>query len=105
MASTQLSQTPVSTPVPGAVDAVNGNISTNTGSTVFRIKNSDTATHTVTFDTIVSEDGLALANMVITVPASGDIEISGLPTQVFGSQVTWLASDGTHITVSVVEPG
>ena len=106
MASTVLSQSPVTTPVPGAVDAINGNISSNTGSTVFRIKNTDSvATHTVTFDTIVTEDNLTLSNMVITVPISGDVSISGLPTAIFGSQVSWLASDGTHLTVSVTEPG
>ena len=105
MASTQLSQTPVTTPVPGAVDAVNGNISVNTGATVFRLKNSDgSATHTVTFYSIVTEDSLSLANLVITVPISGDASLSQLPVDVFGSQVSWLASDGTHLTVSVVEP-
>lgn len=105
MASTQLSQTPVTTPVPGAVDATNGNVSVNTGATVFRLKNSDSvSTHTVTFYSIVTEDSLALANLVITVPVSGDVSLSQLPVDVFGSQVSWLASDGTHLTVSVVEP-
>lgn len=105
MAATHLSQTPVSTPVPAAVDAVNGNISGNTGATIFRLKNSDSAaTHTVTFDTIVVEDGLTLEDLVITIPESGDVEISGLQTEYFGANVTWLASDGTHVTVSVVEP-
>ena len=105
MASTQLSQTPVATPVPGAVDAVNSNISTNTGATVFRLKNSDTAaSHTVTFNSIVTEDNLALADLVVTVPISGDVSLAGLPVDVFGAQITWLASDGTHLTVSVTEP-
>jgi hypothetical protein len=105
MASTQLSQTPVTTPVPGAVDATNGNISVNTGATVFRIKNSDTAaSHTVTFTSIVTEDSLALADLVVTVAISGDVSLSQLPVDVFGSQVSWLASDGTHLTVSVTEP-
>lgn len=106
MAATQLSETPTNTPVPAAVDAVNGNISPNSGRTVFRIKNSDSGgSHTVTFDSIVVKDGLALADRVVTVPASGDVEVSGLRTDVFGAQVTWLASDGTHVTVSVTEPG
>jgi hypothetical protein len=105
MAATQLSRAFTNTPVPAAVDAVNGNVSPNTGKTIFRLKNSDSgATHTVTFDTIVAEDGLELANLVITIPESGDGEISDLDTKTFGSQVTWLASDGTHVTVSVVEP-
>jgi len=105
MASTQLSQTPVSTPVPGAVDGTNGNVSVNTGATVFRLKNSDSgATQTVTFYTIVTEDGLSLENLVITIPESGDVSISGLPVDVFGSQVSWLASSATYVTVSVTEP-
>lgn len=106
MAAVQLSETPVTTPVPGAVDAVNGNISPNTGRTVFRIKNSDSGgSHTVTFTSIVTEDNLALANRIVTVPISGDVSVSGLPPAIFGSQTEWLASDGTHVTVSVTEPG
>jgi hypothetical protein len=105
MASTQLSQTPVSTPVPAAVDAVNGNISVNTGATVFRLKNSDSgATQTVTFYSIVTEDSLALANLVVTIPETGDVSLSQLPVDVFGSQVSWLASSSTYVTVSVTEP-
>ena len=105
MASTQLSQTPVTTPVPGAVDAVNGNVTPNSGATVFRLKNSDSvSTHTVTFTSNVVEDSLALADLVVTVPISGDVTLSQLPVDVFGAQVSWLASDGTHLTVSVVEP-
>jgi hypothetical protein len=105
MAATQLSQTPVTTPVPAAVDATNGNVTPNSGATVFRLKNSDSAaTHTVTFYSIVTEDSLSLANLVVTVPISGDVTLSQLPVDVFGAQVSWLASDGTHITVSVIEP-
>lgn len=105
MAATQLSQTPVTAPTPATVDAVNGNITPNSGATIFELKNTDTATHTVTFDTIVTDDGLDLANLVITVPASSTVMVSGLPPSVFGSNVQWLASSATYITAAVIEPG
>jgi hypothetical protein len=100
----QLSQTPQATPVPGAVDTVNSNISPNTGKTIFRFKNSGSAA-TVTFSSIVIEDGLDLESLVVNVPATtGDVEMSGLQTSIFGSQVTWLAS-ASSVTASVTEPG
>lgn len=107
MAATVLSQTPVSTPTPAATDGTNGNISGNTGSTIFRLKNSDSAAaHTVTFDSIITEDAgaLTLSDLVITVPISGDVQISGLQTSLFGANVTWKVSDATHVTVSVIQP-
>jgi len=105
IAVTQLSQSPTTTPTPGATDAVNGNICPNSGKTVFRFKNSDTNPHNVTFVPIVTEDGLALQSLPIAVPASGDIEVSGFQVNVFGAQITFNSSDGTHITCSVTEPG
>src|ERR1700683_1377369 len=101
MAATQLSQTPVTTPVPGAVDATNGNVTPNSGATVFRLKNSDSgSTHTRALTSTAVGGGLGLADLVGTVPISGDVTLSQLPVDVFGAQVSWLASDGTHLTVS-----
>ena len=108
MAATHLSQTPVSTPTPAAVDAVNGNITPNSGRTVFRIKSTDgAATHTVTFQSVVTADNAALQmpGLVVTIPISGDVQVSDFDPVTFGAQMTWLASDATHLTVSAIEPG
>jgi hypothetical protein len=68
--SAQLSRAVTPDPAGTACDTVNGNITTNTGATIFRVHNTDTASHTLTFVSIPTEDGLALADLVITIPAS-----------------------------------
>ncbi len=103
IASVQLSQTPTADPDNVACDAVNGNISVNTGATCFRFQNSDTASHTVVLDSIVTEDSLALANLTITIAASSIVWVSALPVDVFGAQVSYAASSAL-VKVTVFEP-
>jgi hypothetical protein len=103
IASVQLSQTPTADPTNAACDAVNGNISVNTGATCFRLQNSDTASHTVVFTSIVTEDSLALADLTITLGASAVEWLSGLPVDIFGAQISYLASNAL-VKVTVFEP-
>ena len=103
IASVQLSQTPTADPTNVACDAVNGNISVNTGATCFRFQNSDTASHTVVLTSIVVEDSLALADLTITIGASGIVWVSALPVDVFGAQISYLASNAL-VKVTVFEP-
>ena len=87
---------------------MNSNITPNTGRTVFHLKNTDSAaTHTVTFQSILTADGgtLQMPGKIVTIPESGDVMVSGFDPSTFGAQMTWLASDGTHVTVGIVEPG
>jgi hypothetical protein len=101
--SVQLSQTPTVDPTNVACDAVNGNITPNTGATCFRIQNSDTASHTVVFTSIVVEDSLALADLTVTVAASAVLWVSQLPVDIFGAQVSYLASNAL-VKVTAFEP-
>lgn len=103
IASVQLSQTPTADPTNAVCDAVNGNISVNTGATCFRFQNSDTASHTVTFVSNVVEDNLALADLTITIAASGVVWLSGLPVDIFGAQVSYTASNAL-VKVTAFEP-
>jgi hypothetical protein len=103
IASVQLSQTPTADPTNVACDAVNGNISVNTGATCFRFQNSDTASHTVVIDSIVTEDSLALADLTITVGASDIVWVSQLPVDIFGAQISYLASNAL-VKVTAFEP-
>lgn len=102
-ASLQLSRTQTADPTNTACDAVNGNITPNTGATVFRLQNSDTSSHTVTFTTIPVEDGLDLADLVVTVAASAIVWLSGFDVDVFGAQMTYTASSAM-VKVSALEP-
>jgi hypothetical protein len=103
IASVQLSQTPTADPTNVACDAVNGNISTNSGATCFRFQNSDTASHTVVLTSIVTEDSLALADLTITLAASAIEWVSQLPVDIFGAQISYLASNAL-VKVTVFEP-
>ena len=101
--SNQLSRTPLTDPAGTFCDAVNSNITPNSGATVFRIVNTDTAAHTVTFDSIPTEDGLALADLVVTIPSSTTQWAAGFDEETFGAQLTYLASSAL-IKVTIFEP-
>jgi len=103
IAAVQLSQTPTADPTNVACDAVNGNITPNSGATCFRLQNSDTASHTVVFSSIVVEDSLALADLTVTIGASDVVWVSQLPVDVFGAQVSYLASSAL-VKVTPFEP-
>jgi hypothetical protein len=103
IASTQLSRTPLADPSGTFADATNGNITPNSGATVFRLNNTDTASHTVTFTSIPTEDGLALADLVVTVGASSVVWVSAFDEETFGSQCTYTANSAL-IKVTALEP-
>ncbi len=109
MAATALASLPLSRvqtidPTNTVCDSVNGNITTNTGATVFRFQNSDSTSHTVTFTTIPTEDGLGLQPEVITLAGSAIVWLSGFDTNTFGSQITYTANSAL-VKVTAFEPG
>ena len=99
--SNQLSRTPLTDPAGTFCDAVNSNITPNSGATVFRIVNTDTTAHTVTFDSIPTEDGLALADLVVTIPSSTTQWAAGFDEETFGAQLTYLASSALTVAASM----
>ena len=103
IASNQLSRAGTAEPTPTFCDAVNGNITTNTGATVFRFQNTDSSSHTVTVTSNPTEDGLALADLVLTLAASAKEFYSDFDTAVFGSQMIYTASSAL-VEVTIYEP-
>lgn len=86
---TKLSRTPTTDPAGQAADAVNNNVVANSGRTVIRVKNSDAASHNITFVTPGSQDGLALADDGPHAIAASAVEyFSGYDTPTFGAQMT-----------------
>ena len=65
-----------------APTATHGNKFANDGRTMFRVKNSGAVPITVTFDTPGTVDGLAVADLPITIAATGDA--NGLDFQDIG---------------------
>lgn len=89
LAVTPLSRTPTADPAGVAADAVNHNSVVNTGRTIFRVKNTDTAPHNVTFVTPGTVDGLAVADDgPHAVAASSVAWFSGYDTPAFGGVMT-----------------
>ena len=103
IASNQLSRAGLAEPTPTFCDAANGNITPNSGATVFRWQNTDTVSHTVTVTSLPTEDGLALADLVLTLAGSAKIFYSGFDTQTFGAQMTYTASSAL-VEVTIYEP-
>lgn len=67
-------------------DATNGHSFDNTGENVFiHVKNGDASSHTVTVTTPNSVDGLALADLSVSVPASGERIIGPFPNALYGT--------------------
>lgn len=90
-----------------AVDAANGNVFTNSGDTLFRMKTSGTAiTVTIKFAQ-QAIDGITLSGttgITVTMPATGDRLIGPFPVAVYGNQVTVTFSVSTGGTCYVYEP-
>ena len=90
-------------PTPTALDATNGNSCTNSGQTLLRVQNTDTASHVVTLITPVTEGGLALSDDPRTIPASSTKWIGRLSETVYGSKLQMTCSSNL-VQVTVFEP-
>ena len=70
-----------------ALDPVNGNVFTNSGGTLVLVDNTDSAAHYVTFKTMLTEQGLAVKNERVSIPAATKQWFTDFSTSVFGSQL------------------
>lgn len=93
----------VADPAPTAIDTTNGNSFTNSGSTIFRVQNTDTSSHVLTLVTTGQEDGLLLADDPRTIPASGHVWIEKLPVPIYGSKLTMTCTSAL-VSVTAFEP-
>jgi hypothetical protein len=92
------------TPAPVAPDVANGNQFQNDGVTLLRVKNTGGATCTVTVKVAQKVDGLDVADLSGTVPASGEKEFGVYPTAIYNQpdgNVYFNCSTATGVTVEV----
>ena len=102
--SAALSRAGIPDPVPQQADPVSGNNVINSGRTCFRLKNTDTAQHSVTFNTfLIIESRYAVSDDVVLIPAGATVWTGRFDTPVFGAVMTFLA-DSVFVQVSVFEP-
>lgn len=93
----------VTSPTEQAGDTVNGHQVRNSGRTVITVRNADTASHSVTFGTPGTVDGLAIADRQVAIPASSSMDFGDLPTSVYGSQV-FIDVDSAQLKLVAREP-
>lgn len=91
-------------------DGTNGNkFKNNPGKTMVRLKNTNAATRTVTFETPGTIRGLAIGDLAVVVPANtGDILVGPFPPEFHQpgtSDIFMSYSAVTNLTVDVIEPG
>ncbi|MFF4548604.1 hypothetical protein ACFY1J_30960 [Streptomyces sp. NPDC001406] len=101
---TQLSDAGVADPVETTADTVNGNQVANTGKTVIRVRNAHaTLAQNVTFVTPITVGGKAVADTVVSIPATATRTFGSFPTALYGTQ---MPIDGatTDIKFIVFEP-
>jgi hypothetical protein len=88
-----------------------GHMFANDGRQLLHVKNSDVADRTLTFPTPATQDGLAIADQAVTVPAGGEQFIGPFPGRTFNQsgvdagRVHIDYSAVTGVTVAVIEPG
>jgi hypothetical protein len=108
VASTQMTGgsapgTVLADPTPTAIDTTNGNAFTNSGQTMFRVQNTDTASHVLTLLTPVTEDGLPLQDDPRTIPATSTKWIGRLPVAIYGSKLQMTCTSAL-VEVTAFEP-
>lgn len=93
------------TPSYGAVDQVNGNAFINTGREFVHVKNINPAQRTLTVLTPATLDGLAVAELLATIPADdGDKMIGPFPPQIYNQvdgkvYLDWSASADLSVAI------
>lgn len=84
--ATRPTEAGVAPPVEVAGDTVNGNYVTNDGRTIVTVRNADAGgAHSVTFVTSVTVGGKAVADQVVSIPASTTKDFSAFAPSVYGS--------------------
>lgn len=85
---TKLSDAGVTDPAETNGDPTNGHALPNTGNTVLRVRNAHaTLARTVTFLTPVTVGGKAVADTVVSIPATATRTFGGLSTALYGTSV------------------
>lgn len=86
-------------------DAVNGNsVSNARGNTVVVVRNADAGgAHSVTFVTSATFQGFAVADSVVSIPASSSRSFSGFDPRVFGRTLE-ITVDSTQLKLKALIP-
>jgi hypothetical protein len=83
-------------------DTVNGHVVTNSGRTIITVRNADTSSHNVTFQTPGTVDGLAISDRQVAVPASSALDFAGFPPSIYGSSMN-IDVDSTQLKLTARE--
>ena len=86
-APTKVTRSGVTPPAQTALDAVNGNTVTNTGATYYDVTNTDTASHTVTFNIQQQVDGVTPTSPPKTLAAGVTKRYANFPPNIYGQQL------------------
>jgi hypothetical protein len=89
-------------PVEQTGDTGNGHVVTNTGRTIITVRNADTASHNVTFQTPGTVDGLPIGDRTVAVAPSSALDFAGFPTSIYGSQMA-IDVDSTQLKLTARE--
>ncbi len=85
-------------------DTVNGHECNLSQKTAFTIRNADgAASHSVTFITQQTVDGLAVADRIVVIPASATRVFSKFDTRVYG-KLMQIDVDSTQLKLQAMEP-
>jgi hypothetical protein len=103
VARTQLSHVPLTDPAGTAMDATNGNVIPNSGGTIWRFKNTDTSSHTVTFIPVSVVEDFTVTHAAYTVPASTTVWLGKHDVANFGANLN-LTTTSALISVTAFEP-
>jgi hypothetical protein len=87
IARTQLSHVPTADPAGVAMDATNGNIVPNSGSTMFRLNNTGGSTYTVTFAPSVVVEDFTITHAAYSVAAGAVVFLGKHDVQNFGANI------------------
>lgn len=94
----------VASPTPDNGDTTNGHVAKNSGRTIITVSNADASNpHSVTFVIPGTVDGQAVADRVVSIPASGSREFGQFPVEVYGGQLA-IDVDSSQLKLSAREP-
>ena len=86
-APTKITRSGATVPAQTALDAVNGNAVANTGQTYYDVTNTDTASHTVTFNIQQQVDGIAPTSVPKTIAAGVTKRFANFPPNIYGQSL------------------
>lgn len=100
----QATRAGVASPTEANGDPANGHVVRNTGRTIITVRNADASNpHSVTFVLPGTVYGQAVADQVVSIPASSSRDFGGFPVDGFGAQMA-IDVDSAELKLVAREP-